>query len=329
MKKTSFIIFASLLSFAVLLIISGCDDNATEVTPPVVITSLNAASVTTPPTLDGVGTDAAWDNASAFVVTVGQTLEYANEFGEIDVTLKAVHTATDIYIYASWADSTENVDKNQWSYDANDGWVKSGNEDRIFFMFDAGDNGTEGADCATMCHAGDGTMSTTGGGHVDVWHWKSARTAPVGCADDKWWDANGRGSDAKTVSAYNDNIQTLADTSDVPMYSGPVTGSSFIIVPAGDSAAGYCDAFDTTTTSGTYPGYYLDQDRDGSRFADVLAQSTYSGGVWTVEFKRALDTTHDDDVAFVIGETIKFSMAVTDNSGGNHSGAGNLDLVIE
>jgi hypothetical protein len=28
-------------------------------------------------------------------------------------------------------------------------------------------------------------LYTTGGGHVDVWHWKAHRTGPVGCVDDK------------------------------------------------------------------------------------------------------------------------------------------------
>lgn len=291
-------------------------------------TSLVSAAVITVPVLDGVGNDEAWGEAETFVITVGASAEYANSFGEVELSLTSVHTATDLYILATWTDpsGTESIDKNQWSY-GNEGWGKSGNEDRFFMMFDAGDNGAEGANCATMCHVPD--MYTTGGGHVDVWHWKAHRTTPVGCADDKWWDADGRGSDAKTVSAYSDNKQTLSDGSDVPLYTGPVTDGHYIIVPTGETAESYCTPFDTLSTEGVYPGYILFEDRDGSRFNDVAASSTYDNGVWTVELRRALNTGNDDDVALIIGETVNFSTAITDNSGGSHSGAGVFDLTIE
>ena len=326
-KLGTFIVLVAMLA-SLSLLIAGCSDDSTTVAP-VPITSLVSASVTTPPTLDGVGGDAAWNNANAFVITVGETSAHANAFGTVEVTTKSVHTASDAYLLISWTDpsGTENVDGHQWTYGTN-GWEQNGNEDRVFLMFDAGDNGTEGADCATMCHVP--AMYTTGGGHVDVWHWKAARTAQVGCADDKWWDDQGRGSDSKTVSAYSDNIQTLADSSEVPLYSGPVTADGhYIIVPVGETPASYCTPFDTTATTGIIPGYFLDQNRDGSRFADVEAASSYNAGVWTVEFKRALDTGNADDVAFAAGSTYEFSIAITDNSGGSHSGAGVFDFTIE
>jgi len=291
-------------------------------------TSLVSVSVDAPPVLDGVGDDEAWELAETFVVTAGESAQYSNTFGEVEVSMTSVHTDTDIYILATWADpsGTRSIDKNQWSYD-DEGWGKSGNEDRFFMMFDAGDNGAEGANCATMCHVPE--MFTTGGGHADVWHLKTHRTTPVGSVDDKWWDADGRGSDAKTISAYSDNIQTLTDGTDVPLFSGPITDDHFIIVPAGETVETYCTPFDTLSTEGVYPGYILFADRDGSRFADVSAGASYNDGVWTVELKRALNTGHDDDVAFVIGETVNFSLAVTDNSGGGHSGAGVFDLNIK
>ncbi len=326
-KLGAFLVYVTMFS-SIFLLIGGCGDDDTT-SPPEPVTSLVSASVTTPPTLDGVGNDAAWNNADAFVINVGTSSTYANAFGPVDVTTKSVHTATDVYILVSWTDpsGTENVDKNQWTYGTS-GWEQNGNEDRAFLMFDAGDNGTEGANCATMCHIP--VMYTTGGGHVDVWHWKSARSAPVGCADDKWWDDQGRGSDSKTVGAYSDNIQTLADSSVVPLYSGPVSADGhFIIVPTGETPALYCTPFDTTSTTGVIPGYILDENRDGSRFADVEAASSYNSGVWTVEFKRALDTGNADDVAFVAGNTLEFSIAITDNSGGSHSGAAVFDFTIE
>lgn len=300
----------------------GCDDSKTN--EPV--TDLNVTLVTTVPILDGNSNDAAWDEADALVLKLGENASYSS-IAEVyvDLTLKAVRTATDLYILAEWMDnsSTENVDKNQYTYSAADGWTKSGNEDRIFFIFDAGDNGNEGANCATMCHVATGEMSTTGGGHVDVWHGKAARSFPVGTTDDKWWDGTGRNSDSKTVSAYSDNIQTLSDGSTVPLYSGPVTNGHYIIIPVGETAESYCTPFDTTSTSGVIPGYILNMNYDGSRFADISTKAVYSGGKWTVEFKRALDTGNDDDVAFTTGsgDKVQMTTAVTDNSGGSHVGS--------
>lgn len=314
-NKKNLIIFLSIIG----LIIMSCDDTKDDADP---IVDLIVASVSSAPTIDGSGSDAVWAEADALELTLGQTADYASGFGLVDLTLKAVTVSSTLYILAEWMDpnGTESVAKNQWTYSAADGWTKSGNEDRLFFMFDAGDNGTEGADCSSMCHVSEGVMYTTGGGHVDVWHSKAARTWPVGTTDDKWWDSTGRNSDAKTVSAYSDNIQTLADESTVPLYSGPIT-DDFIIVPVGSTADAYCTPFDTTATSGVIPGYILNANRDGSRFADIETQATYSGGKWTVELARALDTGHDDDVAFTLGSDVQMTVAVTDNSGGDHSGA--------
>jgi hypothetical protein len=72
----------------------------------------------------------------------------------------------------------------------------------------------------------------TNDGNADVWHWKGARTNAIGLSDDKWWSTSGRGSDDKTIGAYNENINSVGDG---PMYSGPITNGHFIIVPVGGS----------------------------------------------------------------------------------------------
>ncbi len=307
----------------------------TIVSIPVIAPSLPSTAVTTGPTLDGTSDDLAWLNAAPLVVTTGAVPRFQSAIGEVDVTLKSVHTGSDLYILATWTDpnGTENVTKKQWSYNGGtSSWERSSaDEDRLFFLFDAGDNGTEGADCATMCHVATGSMSTTGGGHVDVWHWKAARTNPVGLADDKWWDGSGRGSDAKTISAYKDNITASGN---FPKYAGGTnTYGNFIKIEVGETEADLVlfDSTDAGLQGNTYPGYYVDLNAtdSGESRHDIHASGSYAGGVWTVEFKRALDTGNADDVAFVVGGSYQFSVAVTDNSGGAHSGAGVIDLVIK
>ncbi len=301
----------------------GCDnDTSTDVTDLVV------ATVSTPPTLDGNGNDAAWNNADELIVTVGTDAAYANAFGQVDVHLTAVKDDQNIYIKAVWEDpsNTMSVDKKQWTYD--DGlWTQDGNEDRLFFFFDMGQNGDQGADCSQMCHVGEGMW--TDNGIVDQWHWKAHRTAPIHHADDKYIDNNytdsegnvaedaGQHGDADTTGLYNDNI----DGNGLPLYSGPITDGHYLILPAGESADTYFTPFDANTvdTSTPIPGYWLDENADGSR-ADVTAYSSYDNGVWTVEFMRALDTGNDDDVVFGSGN-IEAVVAITDDSGGSHSGS--------
>lgn len=313
----------------------------TSVSITVVAPSLISLATADGPKLDGIGNELAWLNAAPLVVKAGALPRFQSPFGEVtvvDVTLKSVHTDTDLYILASWTDptGTENVTKKQWSYNSGtSSWERSGteDEDRLFFMFDAKDNGTEGADCATMCHVATGEMKTTGGGHVDVWHWKAARTHPVGLADDMWWDGDGRGSDAQTINAYKDNITASGN---FPKYAGGTNPyGNFIKIEVGETEADLAlfDSTDAGLQANTYPGYTLDLNAavSGESRHDVHARGRYDGGVWvwTVELQRALDTGQADDVVFVIGSSHQFSMAVTDNSGGAHRGAGVIDLVIE
>ncbi|MCF6238365.1 MAG: ethylbenzene dehydrogenase-related protein [Candidatus Marinimicrobia bacterium] len=305
------------------LIFVGCESNDDGETP----VDFMVTSVTTPPTLDGVGGDAAWAEATTYLVKVGESEDYANAFGVVDVSLTAVKTATDLYLKAVWDDpsATESVAKNQWGYTGG-AWEKTGNEDRLFFFFDMGENGSEGANCATMCHTGGVQEGMwTANGIVDQWHWKAARTAPINHADDKHINNvyeglgdGGQHGDAKTIGLYNDN-----KLDDMPKYTGPLT-DGFLILPADSNAADYFTPFNSSTTTGSYKGYWLNENADGSR-ADVTAYSNFSSGRWTVEFKRALDTGNADDVVFGSGN-IEMTMAITDDSGGHHSGSAPFDM---
>jgi hypothetical protein len=138
------------------------------------------------PTLDGVVSPGEW-TSNPLVTQAG-------------VTLNAMADGQFLYVSASWEDSTESIPKKLWAFDGSN-WSQSGNEDRISFVWDMGLNGTDGANCATMCHV---PLMHTNVGNVDVWHWKSARGNAMGVADDKYWDTADRQSDPGT-SAYQDN----------------------------------------------------------------------------------------------------------------------------
>lgn len=316
----------SILSIFTILafVMVGCGDDDTTTGPTTAGLQVSAAA--SAPTVDGT-IDAVWSNATAYNVTVGSNATNANAFGSIPVMMKAVTFNNRLYMLAQWDDAstTESVSKKKWAFSGGT-WSKAAqDEDRFFVMFDVGNNGTEGANCATMCHQPSaGSMATTGGGNVDVWHWKAARTNPAGVVDDKWWSAAGRGSDAKTGSAYTDNMQLVGSTEYPSMMHATLTTSY-----TGDFLFNAdATAFDSTLdwTGATIPYYTIDPTATGSRW-EVSAKGVYNAGTWTLEMSRALNTGNADDVVLGTG-SVSITIAVTDNSGGDHSGSAPFNLIF-
>ena len=284
--------------------------------------SISAQSLTVTsgtPVLDGVVSPGEW-TSTPLVTGVG-------------VTLNAMADGQYLYLSASWADETESIQKKEWSYDGS-AWSQSGNEDRFAFIWDMGLNGSDGANCATMCHDG----MATNNGNVDVWHWKAARGNALGFTDDKYFnnilgDDGGRHGDPGT-SAYSDNAD---DGSGLPsfMASGdPGANNSFLAKDAATLAAfdpynaisphTYAEAiaFDngTSFSSGNViPGYVL-RNPAGDR-ASVQSAGKYESGVWTVEFRRAY-TGSDYDFEVVPGSSVEFTHEIFDNTGGGHPNDG-------
>jgi hypothetical protein len=147
------------------------------------------------------------------------------------VSLQAAYDSKKVYILGVWTDLSgdESLAKDQWEFDGTIWSQPSGrNEDRIALMFDinATDWGTGGMGCALYCHVGEtpgsgGRMRTnTAGETLDMWHWKSARSNPLGFADDKhviWADGfndnttgTRKGDDGSSVDSGNkDGAGTL------------------------------------------------------------------------------------------------------------------------
>lgn len=276
--------------------------------------TLTAKGSLTAPVIDGV-VDDVWNDAQMISTYKG-------------VELKAIYDDNNIYFLAQWEDghnlytgsaAPSHSIKNKWWTNQNGNWSQSGNEDRFAFMFDAGD--ANGASCAKMCHST--KEHKTADGNVDVWHWKAARTNPIGVTDDKWWSTSGRGSDSKTISAYSDNKSSEGS---YPLYSGPITDNYFIIIPEGSSV----DNLETNVVNtDEYPGYILNANADGSRFADVMSKGVFdsTSGKWTLEFKRAFDTGNSDDVVFTNNSEVNFTTATFDNTGGGHASQG-IDVGV-
>ncbi len=270
-------------------------------------TSITAAEGT--PTLDGVESPGEWTSNS---ITTGRGM-----------TLKAMIDSDRFYVLATWADTTNSVSKNQWTFDGST-WSQDDDEDRIAFIWDMGLNGADGAACGNMCHF---PAMSTNTGRVDVWHWKAHRFNPMGFSDDKWWFTDGRhgddgaGSGASNVldtlpahMAATDpgaNVDFLTDNQDARSAFDPfgvLPGSVDVKVPFNAGAA--------FTAGDVIPGRILSIPT--GNHASVQSAGKWSNGMWTVEFSRKLAAEtgandQEEDFNAVRGESVQFTTEVFDN----------------
>ncbi|OIP02102.1 MAG: hypothetical protein AUJ98_02335 [Bacteroidetes bacterium CG2_30_33_31] len=209
MKNFNFI----LIALAILTFTVSCKKDVPPVTPPSYdLTKLNAIKASTAPTVDGV-VDGIWANAPILTVAIGETGNPPNDPSKINncagchaynsaitVKLRAVYTATDIYILSEWSDPTASFTRNgSWSF-ASGSWAKPNtvqSEDRISFYWPMGATtgdpyNTKG--CMAKCHMywpqesdphphanGDAIVDDAwlSAGRADLWHSKAARAGAV------------------------------------------------------------------------------------------------------------------------------------------------------
>lgn len=262
------------------------------------------------PVVDGEDGDEAWGPPSGL-----ELLPFNGGGGPSTATIKAAYDDHNIYFLVTWEDptGTESIHKKMWTYDAaTDSWSQAQNEDRVYFLWNINATEFNEGGCTLYCHLGDSNweqadskMGTNSpGDRVDVWHWKSARTNPVGHADDKYWsDLTGAGviiyegeqvfrtrlGDSGT-GFDSDNIEQ-----DLPAFmhaNDPGANPDFLM----DYEAVEFDPEADWADGDTIPGYVLKRGT-GSR-ADVVSAATYTDGTWVVELKRSLTTYNTDDIQF-------------------------------
>jgi hypothetical protein len=193
-------------------------------------------------------------------------------------------------------------------------------QDMFFLIFDAQDNGTEMANCATMCHSTG--MKTTGGGHADAWKWMAAISPYAYLAEDLWISASSSDSDA-TINYYfyRDNEQYL-----LPWKMNKDTLQPASVLYWGDAVDFANDAI--LNPLGYFwpdgfiiPGYVIDSSiwhsttRNDNSMNNVRAMSSFnsSSNTWTVVFSRALNTGKNDDVDLSVLDSVQVTLAATDD----------------
>lgn len=210
-------------------------------------------------------------------------------------------------------------------------------QDRFVIMWDVGDNGGEGVNCQSMCHAPEDTsvlghrMYTTGGGHVDVWEWDIATGDPVKKARDQFWSSMGRLPDETLQPIAAGNFDTVLSRPlyvhrDTLGFRGPYlhSGQSRAYTPAEDSIA-WPNGF-------VVPGYVVFDNALGS-VADVTSYSSYYTRSlrWLIVLSRQLNAPHPDDIDFAgiqPGDSILATIAIMNNADRLHSGSAPFYVVF-
>jgi Ethylbenzene dehydrogenase len=294
----------------------------------------------------------AWDKAESVQVTLNELpYEPSNGYGgmkETTVNIKSLYDDKYIYFYLQYADPTQSFARFPWEKQANGDWKQLINkdstghentyyEDKLGMYWEIKARGFKKKGCAVSCHMTENGMnngikdSSAGrkytnkvGETIDMWHWKSVRTGPLGMIDDQFVDHTkdpkqnknwGRKGDAKLGGGYKNNLNSTK-TGPAYMNSPYSEENKYWVLPR--TKTKFVDSF---KTGDIVPGIIISPFA-GSR-ADISVKSVWKNGQWTLEIKRALVTTGEkadiQDVQFRdLGKAYYFGLAVFDNTQINH-----------
>lgn len=286
-----------------------------------------------------------WEDAGE--VRIGLAGGLGFDGGRTQVTLRALHNGQELFVLAEWDDPTEDRRDMPWRRTAG-GWKRlvvnpddetHYYEDKFSLIFPAEPDWRFGLfGCALQCHAGGGRAYGYKGSDriVDVWHWKSTRTDPVGQVDDKYWSEVdfspeakdiGRHGDPKTQgTGYKKNACEEDET-----HPGWLPRDAWVvrdgIIPT-EHAVEYgseegAKILARIPEGAVIPGIVASAAR-GDR-GDVRCLSRHADGRWQLYIRRKLDTDHEPvkgrptDVQFVPGQSHPFGCAAFDHSSKRHA----------
>lgn len=275
--------------------------------------------------------DPIWETAQAAQLLVEGREPVVGANGT--VTSRALYTDDQLFFLFKWKDPTKSITKQSWMFDGQKWLHLQGNEDRIALLFEItriNKFGTRG--CAITCHSpadvprkGWKFATKTDDEKGDLWHWKAARSAPYGYADDAWLTVAGNPTGSYRETGRRKDVGAGGDVkNETPDGTRPL----FMQNPAAKpSVPGFLLMEETVKitdysifAAGDIIPYRLPLKPSGSRF-DVKAISRYADDGWMVMLYRKLNTGHEDDVIFNPKKRYSFAVAVFDDSGSEHSKA--------
>ncbi len=221
---------------------------------------LNVYKTKSLPVIDGQGTDSAWASAQEIITH--------DKIADIDISIKALYTDKNIYFLVKFPDPDESRAHKSWVWSKElDAYIGDVDREDVFqFVFNMED------------HPVDLSVFADNDYKADVWFWKACRTDPAGYADDKTNILSKKEIDkANIVTSRSGNKMYLFRPQDkgIPCFEAKLYDEY-----AGDKVPGF-----------------INKVPSGSA-ADIKAKGEWKGGVWTIEFSRALGTGNDDDIQF-------------------------------
>jgi mono/diheme cytochrome c family protein len=187
--------------------------------------------------------------------TFGGTTDF-NSGAAANLRLTALYTtgSGQIFIRARWNDTIFNLDRRRALFngpadplkdDDPAGFTSQLNDDKIAFAWEIESASSEfgsfnDVGCAASCHnvAGVGLDMRPAEGKVDIWHWKTSRSEPLGFVNDQVSDlVDGRVTDAGGDIEVR-NLKTGGDNRSGPKFIWDGTDET---VPAGAPRAGEID----------------------------------------------------------------------------------------
>jgi len=272
-----------------------------------------------------------WDEAEPLTLRLAGGASFNN--GRTDVSLKALHDGRELFLLAEWDDPEKDSQCTPWKR-TEDGWerqITDANDENVYFEDQFAlafpvhpDRQFQRLGCTYCCHIDSDRVygSKFPDSMIDVWHWKAARTDPVGQADDKYWT---------TADLSAEDVRQHGDPNDGGGYSDNVAlGGRFpIFLPDGPAAV--VDGAILEPLARKYTLTAAEKIKPGDMVPGIIAsvaegdrghiscQSRYEGGRWQLYMRRKLDTGSPYDIAFSLGKSHSFGCAAFDRSENRHA----------
>lgn len=249
------------------------------------------------PKIDGKLAD--WGNEGWTRVAVKPALEKAdrakygmdpaddhNQTGSLNLELKVGAHAGRVYVALKYPDAAADTEHRIWQWRGDKYAEGKQREDMLALRFH-------------LAGTFDRSMLSKQDYQVDVWQWSAARTNPAGIADDAV------------------HYMSTALQEDAAEYTPPDGKTIYIKKQRDAGTASYRMLPRPKENRGEKQASFEPATPSGSA-ADVAAKGEWKAGFWHLEFGRALDTGHADDVAFKPGQKILGQVAVFNKGYAEH-----------
>ncbi|MBN1417796.1 MAG: hypothetical protein JXP34_03415 [Planctomycetes bacterium] len=272
-----------------------------------------------------------WDTAPPLEIALANGVGF--DGGRTRVTLRALHDGNEVFVLAEWDDPKEDRRYMPWMR-TGDGWdhlmtdeddESVHYEDKFSLVFPPrGDRLFRWFGCAAQCHLGGGRAYgyKASPSIIDVWHWKSTRTDPVGQSDDKYWYvADPENSD---VGRYGDPCESggykknFAKGGTAPLRLPADAEAIRLGGLLADRSVEYTDERAGMIAPGAeIPGIIV-APFAGDR-GDIRNIARHEDGRWRLHLRRRLATGSPYDVEFRPGLAYDFGCAAFDCTSKRHA----------